>query len=269
MLTRRGLIAGAGASLALPARAQLPLTGAGKGVAGGGGGYHADAVHFDGSTYLSTNSLTFADDGFFSVIWWAKYNPAIYTTNTLFVSDPAGDYATFGAVGPSIEVASAGAVNDIIVDALPLINTDAWHNIILCVQTSLASPNNVVKLYVDDVDATDITEDAAGSGFSTALNGLPFFFGQDSSNPAAIVDFADVRIMHTSLITGSDIAEATRRLFISASGKPVDPAIATAALGDPEILFSGNASTFGTNQGTGGVFSTTGTLTNASTSPSD
>jgi hypothetical protein len=37
----------------------------------------------------------------------------------------------------------------------------------------------------------------------------------------------------------------------------------------PAVCFSGNASTFGTNKGTGGAFTTTGTLTDADTSPSD
>ena len=231
--------------------------------------YTANAVHFDGSTFLRNESLSFSDGNFWSAIWWFKYDPAIYISNTIFVSDPDVQYATFGAVGPVIEVASTDANNDLIIEALPLISTNAWHCMIFCSQTNLASPLNPVKMYIDDVDVTDISEDAAGSGFNTALNGLPFVFGQDGLNPAAVIDFADVRIMSTSLLTGSDISEATRRLFIDANGKPVDPATATASLGTPAILFSGDASTFGTNQGSGGAFTTTGALTNASTSPSD
>jgi hypothetical protein len=37
----------------------------------------------------------------------------------------------------------------------------------------------------------------------------------------------------------------------------------------PAMFFSGDASGFPTNQGTGGAFTLTGSLTNASTSPSD
>src|SRR4051812_21451076 len=56
---------------------------------------------------------------------------------------------------------------------------------------------------------------------------------------------------------------------IVSNGKPVDPAVAVAAFGTPAVFLSGDASTFSTNKGTGGTFTTTGTLTNAATSPSD
>ncbi len=80
-------------------------------------------------------------------------------------------------------------------------------------------------------------------------------------------DMADVWVAPgVSLLDGAGlIPEATRRLFISATGKPVDPSGFPASA----MLFSGNAASFGTNQGTGGAFTTTGTLTNSSSSPSD
>ena len=93
---------------------------------------------------------------------------------------------------------------------------------------------------------------------------------EDSFAEGLVGDVADFRIAPgQNWLTGGDISEATRRLFIDADGKPVDPAIATAALGVPAVLFSGDASTFGAKQGTGGAFTLTGTLTDATTSPSD
>jgi hypothetical protein len=73
-----------------------------------------------------------------------------------------------------------------------------------------------------------------------------------------------------SLLTAGDIPEVSRRLFIDANGKPVDPATATSSLGAAgTILLSGGASMFATNQGSGGAFTLTGIVTDASTSPSD
>ena len=63
--------------------------------------------------------------------------------------------------------------------------------------------------------------------------------------------------------------EANRRLFISAAGKPVDPAVAVAALGTPIVRFSGPTASWHTNKGSGGGFTENGALTDASTSPSD
>jgi len=76
-------------------------------------------------------------------------------------------------------------------------------------------------------------------------------------------DMADVRVWLNQCIdpTPTNLAK-----FIAA-GKPVDPATATAAFGAPAVLFSGDASTFATNQGTLGTFTLEGTLTNASTHP--
>jgi hypothetical protein len=68
-----------------------------------------------------------------------------------------------------------------------------------------------------------------------------------------------------SLPGGLTIPDATRRLFISATKKPMDPSGFPSAA----MLFSGDSTTFPINQGTGGDFSLTGTLTNASTSPSN
>ena len=67
--------------------------------------------------------------------------------------------------------------------------------------------------------------------------------------------------------------EANRRLFFSASGKPVNPAAAIAALGTPLFRFHLDdgeaAANFATNDGGGGNFSVSGSLSTTGTSPSD
>jgi hypothetical protein len=79
-------------------------------------------------------------------------------------------------------------------------------------------------------------------------------------------DYSDLRLWAGYI----DLSvESNRRLFITAGGKPVNPDLPRAILGTPLIDLRGPASAFGTNNGSGGDFTVTGTLTDASTSPSD
>lgn len=109
------------------------------------------------------------------------------------------------------------------------------------------------------IDAGD--DSAFDMGFNSKTFGIPYYGANFN------MDMADVQMW---IGTQTDFSiEANRRLFIDASGKPVDPAVATAALGQQTVLMSGDKDTFGINQGSGGSFDSTGTLTNATTSPSD
>lgn len=237
--------------------------------AGGGGDYTASAVHFDGSAWLGCNSLVATDNGLLSFVFWEKIAAADYSAATILVSDPNAfeTYVVGTASGANrsfqARVNDGGANTggpDAIGAGFP---PDQWN----CVIVTLDSQAGTGKVYRGDTDVS--AGWAADTGFSGAFNGLPFFVGGDGGG-GTTGDFADIRIMPgVSLLTTGDISEATRRLFIDAGGKPVNPAVATAALGAPCILFSGNAAAFPTNQGTGGAFTLTGSLTNASSSPSD
>lgn len=269
MLTRRGLIAGAGASLALPARAQLPLTGAGKGYGGGGGAYHADAVHFDGLTNVKTLSLTSTDNGFFCSSFWAK--SAWNNFFVVFLADP-NTYNGPAMTGRPTGTMDYGVANQASIIASTTANPvpTGWANYIMAAQTDLPAGQKILKLYVNDIDVSNTFSDG-GPSFNIATNGLEFWIGDDGQGSPFTGDLSDVRIFPgVNLLSGGDIPVANRRLFIDANGKPVDPSVATAALGTSgAILLSGDSTSFGTNQGDGGTFTTTGTLTNASTSPSD
>jgi hypothetical protein len=63
--------------------------------------------------------------------------------------------------------------------------------------------------------------------------------------------------------------EANRRLFVSADLKPIDPAIAIAALGAPLVRLSGPTVDWHTNKGTGGGFTVHGALSDVPNGPSD
>lgn len=249
----------------------------GRGGSSSGGGppsatppsYIASAVHFDGNTWLSTASLTATDNGFISYAGWFKYPSPGGDADQIWVVDPENTFtsnlslhATFGFLHRISPVGGA-PIMEIYTDPAPSLN--AWHSAIVSIDTL----NQAGKIYVDDVDVTVLAE---GDPFSMSFNGLPFFVGSDTFGVSSSFtgDVADLRIMPgVSLLSAGDIPEATRRLFIDVAGKPVDPATATAALGAPCVLFSGDATAFETNQGTGGAFMLTGALTDASTSPSD
>src|SRR5262249_22527782 len=61
-------------------------------AAAGGGPYHADAVHLDGTTYLTTSSLTCTDNGTFSMSFWFKVASDLLDGATIGVVDPDGDF---------------------------------------------------------------------------------------------------------------------------------------------------------------------------------
>ena len=244
------------------------------GGSGGGGGYHADAVHFDGSTYISTGSLTAANNAFFSFSFWTK---AEDNADIVYVSDPSGSYNNYGEIATgafpdSVTNFFLGDGTSQLLTATDNYDESLWTHFIGSFDVGHDGNNKVGVIYINDVFHVSGGSGGSGPAFNLAFNALPFFLGDDGFGDPFIGDMADVRIMPgVSLLDGGgDIPLATRRLFIDGSGKPVDPSVATATLGAPgAILFSGNASTFATNQGTGGIFTTTGTLTNASTSPSD
>ncbi len=254
------------------------------GGGGGGGSYLAKAVHFDSGAYLSTSALSgIGGVTTFSTVGWVKYS---VLTDTVFfwVVDPENNYLSytiiekagnpaehFDAVFSNSDFSSnyelVGANGDLSSTVPPI---GFWYCFISSANVNFSTGNKLGRVYASDTDVSGPVNDAQAA-FSIALSGLPFFVGNDTFSPTASFDMADLRIMPgVSLLDGGgDIPLATRRLFIDATGKPVDPAVATAALGAPCILFSGDHTTFPVNQGTGGAFTLTGALTDASTSPSD
>jgi hypothetical protein len=246
---------------------------------GTGGAYHAGAVQFDGATtYLTNDSLVSTDNKKWS--WGGWFNiSADNPTPVFWVIDPEDTYSCF--MNPTVNMSgvtdtksrwSAGASNANVsgFSAEPWA-TAVWTFLLVSVDVTDANPDNWnYAYYVNDVSVGSIIP--AGTTFNIPSNGLPFWLGNDGfgANDFYKGGMADVRFMPgMSLLTGNSIDEATRRLFITSGGKPVNPAVATASLGTPAILFSGDATSFATNQGSGGIFTTTGMLTNASTSPSD
>src|SRR5882672_10542 len=249
-------------------------------------GYHAKAVHFDGATFLSTPALSCVDGPAFSAVLWSKSsspgvidNPGVGCEKMFWSSDPLGNYVNWSAAYEDINGAGGGTDNAFftldgntgIIEPHSHFTFDVWGCYILSVETNFSTGNKKYKVYFGDTDVTWYI-DADGPSSDVFFNGLSFYVGTDTySNPpftyanhlpdgrshTFLGDMADFRIFPgISLLNGSgDISLATRRLFIDANGKPVDPAVATSALGTlGAVLLSGDHTAFPVNQGTGGSF---------------
>lgn len=243
---------------------------------GGGDGYTASAAHFDGATYLTNSSLVASTAKALSFVCWFKTTQNAGEP-TLYVVDPDNSVVPYismpnGKMG--VEMAADPNPAQFEKTTNATFKDGSWHPMVFSIDSSTAAPFQSA-LYIDDTKITDFGlsahPDGNGSAFIPLGDGLKTQIGFDDTDSSGfyIGDLADYRIFYgVSLLDGSgNISQANRRLFVDGSGKPVDPATAVASLGTPTIQFTGAAASFGTNAGSGGAFTTTGTLTDASTHP--
>lgn len=144
------------------------------------------------------------------------------------------------------------------------VSNPGWHHILVA-----ASLGATGQIYIDDVSAprTDLVGPLAGTiDFGTSPDygiGAERLGGNKFQGEMADLwfnqTFLDISIL------------ANRRKFIDAAGKPVVlGATGQLPLGsDPIIFMSGDTANWQTNKGTGGGFTLTGVLANATSNPSD
>lgn len=228
-------------------------------------GYTAPAVHFDGSSWLDCPAITASNSAFLLVSGWVKFD-SFDDGNSIFDFDPGNLEISCEVYPDHVTISSSPDGNaNLQWTATTAVFADlAWHNVLLATDTM----GKVAQLYIDDT-AVDLVLSSDLPPFIQPFDGLEVAVPENDTfgflHPLT-GDMADVRIAPGMSLDLS--VTANRRYFIDASGKPVNPTAATAALGEPPMLFSGDASTFGTNQGTGGAFALTGAITDASSSPS-
>lgn len=149
-----------------------------------------------------------------------------------------------------------------------LFTAGAWHHLCGYTDTDHPSGAKIIQLYYDDVAVPLGTRQDPSIAFSSISQDAPFGLPRIPGSGSDIaLDISDFQLW-VGVQTDLSIT-ANRRNFISESGKPVDPLTAVGAYGQQLVFFSGDSLTFPVNQGTGGVFTLTGSLSNASTSPSD
>ena len=244
--------------------------------------YRAPAVNFDGASYFTNPALqSFASTN--SYLWSQWFNlsevvsnfPAMWTMDPVndltqgFVFAPPGD----GTGAPWHVDSTLNAINGFYTDmqSPTIINLTTWYHVLaawrwddtnvfgqtyvngqlVALPESLANPPPVSPDFTQEMLVGAATHLPPNFFWKGGM--ADFFFGPG-------IDVLD---------SNNQVPESVLRLFISAEGKPVNPATAVAALGTPAVLMSGDALSFGANQGSGGPFTLTGTLTNASSSPSD
>lgn len=226
-------------------------------------GYSPPGVAFANGNYLKCNALSCVDSPYFSMFFWFQsfvgVAPFFYCVP--FVSNPMIGYYNWFALdaGSGVwdsNIASADQFERYRFDTdTGVVYGNTWHSVLLSVDTTLDDPNKLVKVYIDDIDRTDSITDG-NAGFTIGLNGLDIWVGDDSFSDPIVGNLSDYWVsVGTSLFTGSDIAPATRRIFTTGANKPMDP---SGFPGTPTILFSGDASTYASNLGSGGPFATFG-----------
>jgi peptidoglycan hydrolase-like protein with peptidoglycan-binding domain len=242
--------------------------------------YVAKAVHFDGNTLIKDTSPTGTPSPFLIASMWFKGSvvapvaPAIFRTMTTLFQARGADIGStvFVDTDGTIEIGivddtnSNGVVFDSVAGA---VSEGQWHNLIVSCDASTASPTCQARL--DDVDVPLILKFPFGGAFNLDLFS-PNFYALDLSTEFIDPQVGDAADLFISTAGPFDLnAESNRRKFIDSNGKPADLGSScvnpTGTL--PAFCLSGNASTFGTNKGTGGAFTLTGTLTDADTSPSN
>ena len=227
-------------------------------------------VRFDGSNDYMTRGadLTGNADGKLGTIsFWAK----LFTDGVqqFVYRDPSNVHRIVFDGADKIEIVFSGGGTDRITLSSSGGGIDTgsgWVHIM----ASWDVGNNAGHLYIDDV-SDESTEIISNSDIDyTRTNHR---IASDVSAADLDAELAQVYLNFSEYV---DLSSASnRRKFISASGKPVnlgsDGSLPTGT--SPIIFFDlapGDAvSTFASNKGTGGGFTLTGSLVEASTSPSD
>lgn len=257
--------------------------------ASGGGAYTAEAVHFDGTTWLVNEAITTpANNPHFTLAFWLKtadindnaYAEILtvdfedaYTPVVAIETDPF-DIPIVNTIYDDFHSADSSSGDDAASNEIPPLGPNAlvpgswlWFGLCVDVSDTAISGNRVHKMFVDDTDIT-VPGNALGIGFDIVIDSKEVYVG--GYDGAGIkMDVADFWCAPSQFIDFT--IEANRRKFIDAAGKPVDLGAdgSTPTGTAPAIFFSGDHATFGTNKGTGGSFTLTGTLTDATTSPND
>lgn len=228
----------------------------------GGGAYVAKAVHFGGCS-LQCESLTAPDSAVFSYVYWLNYDGGTNTSVNPFIVDPFNNFTTNadltgGGTGGSYNhnAIFADIDNSNQMAGNPAVGPcGTWVCLIVCGKTDLAAGQKKLVIYQGDTKVQSAPDDDASLSFVMSFNGLRLDIGQYGQQAfggsiALLRLMPGVNLLNES---GDDIPLETRRLFIDDNGKPVDPAVANAALGAPAVLIDGDKDTIH-NAGTGGVF---------------
>jgi hypothetical protein len=237
------------------------------------GGYNPVGVRFigwtgsNGQCAIKLNGLSCTNNGFLSWAAWFK-NPDWVPATTaqqslkpwLFQCDSGGSSvptfrrntqssSPFGPLNEwAAEYGNNSSFNNNAVTSSSHLTNNAWIHVMATADVNHASGSKIFKNYVGDVDRTDSLSSDPQVAWTFTMNGKDFWLGSDSNGDSVFCDIADFSFWPgKSFLTAGDISLTTRRLFIDASGLPVNPSTAIAALGTPAIMCEGGVSGFLSN----------------------
>lgn len=231
-------------------------------------GFEVDGVVMDENADISA-SLGITDGSQVTIVLWAR-QVASGAQETGFQT--SGGFSIAGIGGTNgryiAQINSAGTTYfDFTSNATPLPD-GVWTCLMISCDTNFSAGNKLYRLYQGDTDiASGVTD--ADAAFNIFLSDDPW---QIYAISGATWEIAEVW-MDPTYIDFS--VEANRRKFYGADGKPVDlGADGSVPTGSQPATYlsvrpGDTAADFCTNRGTGGNFTQSGTLTLASTSPSD
>lgn len=236
------------------------------------GAYRAKAVYFDGNNYLLRQYM----------------NSTVYPGDPLFPTSPVGAYSVWfkaAAFSPSTEFLvsyrtfhgqkiiswndSQSYLNPLLtaLEIVPYVycmglgseltlQAGRWYHQAASWNTDFAVGSKIFQIFLSGVDlgATQTGDTSGGPSpaqwsYSDGTEGVTIVIPDIPDNGVLPVSLADFQFWNGVFIDWSNPANLAR-VFLG--GKPVAP---SSALGQQTLLFSGNKSTFGVNQGAGGAYS--------------
>lgn len=229
------------------------------------GGYSAHAVTFDGTNdYLvrSGGPDGLADGKLGLLSFWFK-GGAISAPSSLMQAGRYGRVSmVFSNVNGHLYIFGRRSTGALAVSMNSTISVldDSWHH---CLAAWDVSSNDNCKLYIDDVDRTDLA--------TRSDNNIDYATGDMQIGAANGSDKIDMDLAEFYFTTEwIDITASANRQKFAKSGRPVslgsDGSKPTGTA--PLVYLRGPASNWGTNSGTGGDFSVVGAFTDAATKPS-
>jgi Concanavalin A-like lectin/glucanases superfamily len=148
-----------------------------------------------------------------------------------------------------------------------------WVHLMTSWNCNFASGSKIANLYINGVSDVTIVSDAS-SAFSTVGNGMEHTVGIDNPNGSVGIEFfngslAELYMAPTSFIDLSTLAN--RRKFLTATKRPaflgVTGALPTGS--QPPIYLKGSGTGFNVESGSLSNYTTVGTLTTPTTTPSN
>ena len=237
-------------------------------VVGAAPGFQVDAVVMGENDDISA-SIGMSDGPQLTVVLWAR-QVAAGAMETGIQSSAGFSIASIGGSNGRYiaEINPAGTTYFDFTSNAETLPDGVWTCMMISCDTNFIAGNKLYNLYQGDTDVAVAATDA-DAAFNIFLSDDPW---QIYAASGATWEIAEVWIDNTYIDFS---VEANRRKFYSSTGKPVDLGAdgSTPTGSQPNTYLSVRpgdvAADFCTNRGTGGNFTQSGTLTLASTSPSD